>query len=58
MNIANMNKAFIHIHIIQFILFIFANIHEYSRIIIFLSEPYPAPGYLLRFPNANQNYGC
>ena len=30
MNIANMNKGLIHIHIIQFILFIFANIHEYS----------------------------
>jgi len=35
-----MNKPLIHIHIIQFILFIFANIHEYSRITIFLSEPY------------------
>jgi hypothetical protein len=30
MNIANMNKLDIHIHIIQFILFIFAIIHEYS----------------------------
>ena len=40
MNIANMNMLGIHMNIIQFILFVFAIIQEYSGIFIFLSEPY------------------
>lgn len=35
MNFANMNKGLIHIHISQFILFIFVNSHEHSTLISF-----------------------